>query len=164
MMGITLIVADAAIYPQLDWYCVTPSAIAKVTVFDISVSVNITANKNSFQDKIKQNIDVAASPGLAKGNIILRNDPILVSPSTIADSSNSLGISFKEIESRINELHEHNPMLGHRGCRLGISFPEIYEMQCRAIFEALKAAISSGKCLNSIFAKPVSRNSFFNKG
>ena len=39
--------------------------------------------------------------------------------------------------SRIEELHEQNPMLGHRGCRLGISFPEIYEMQCRAIFEAL---------------------------
>ena len=44
---------------------------------------------------------------------------------------------IKEIESRIEELHEQNPMLGHRGCRLGISFPEIYEMQCRAIFEAL---------------------------
>ena len=43
----------------------------------------------------------------------------------------------KEIRSRIDELHEQNPMLGHRGCRLGISFPEIYEMQCRAIFEAL---------------------------
>ncbi len=44
---------------------------------------------------------------------------------------------IKEIESRIEELHEQNPMLGHRGCRLGISFPEIYEMQCRAIFEAI---------------------------
>ena len=44
---------------------------------------------------------------------------------------------IKEIKSRIEELHEQNPMLGHRGCRLGISFPEIYEMQCRAIFEAL---------------------------
>jgi len=55
----------------------------------------------------------------------------------IQELSNSLGLSVKEIESRINELHEHNPMLGHRGCRLGISFPEIYEMQCRAIFEAL---------------------------
>tara|TARA_B100000963_G_scaffold324580_1_gene310213 strand:+ start:28 stop:2691 length:2664 start_codon:yes stop_codon:yes gene_type:complete len=43
----------------------------------------------------------------------------------------------KEVISRIDELHEQNPMLGHRGCRLGISFPEIYEMQCRAIFEAL---------------------------
>ena len=49
----------------------------------------------------------------------------------------SLNLSIKEIEGRISELHEHNPMLGHRGCRLGISFPEIYEMQCRAIFEAL---------------------------
>ena len=45
--------------------------------------------------------------------------------------------NVKEVESRIEELHEQNPMLGHRGCRLGISFPEIYEMQCRAIFEAL---------------------------
>ena len=51
--------------------------------------------------------------------------------------SNALGLPNKEIASRIEELHEHNPMLGHRGCRLGISFPEIYEMQCRAIFEAL---------------------------
>ncbi len=55
----------------------------------------------------------------------------------INDVSESLKLSVKEIESRISELHEHNPMLGHRGCRLGISFPEIYEMQCRAIFEAL---------------------------
>ncbi len=57
--------------------------------------------------------------------------------SEISDVSKSLKLSVKEIESRINELHEHNPMLGHRGCRLGISFPEIYEMQCQAIFEAL---------------------------
>ena len=55
----------------------------------------------------------------------------------ISDVSKSLGVPIKEVEIRINELHEHNPMLGHRGCRLGISFPEIYEMQCRAIFEAL---------------------------
>ena len=55
----------------------------------------------------------------------------------IKDISDSLNLDIKEIESRISELHEHNPMLGHRGCRLGISFPEIYEMQCRAIFEAL---------------------------
>ncbi len=49
----------------------------------------------------------------------------------------SLRITNNELENRISELHEQNPMLGHRGCRLGISFPEIYEMQCRAIFEAL---------------------------
>ena len=55
----------------------------------------------------------------------------------IEDVSKALQISQKEVISRIDELHEHNPMLGHRGCRLGISFPEIYEMQCKAIFEAL---------------------------
>ena len=55
----------------------------------------------------------------------------------IRDVSKVLQLPLKEIESRINELHEQNPMLGHRGCRLGISFPEIYEMQCKAIFEAL---------------------------
>ena len=55
----------------------------------------------------------------------------------INDLSKTLNLSNKEINSRIGELHEHNPMLGHRGCRLGISFPEIYEMQCRAIFESL---------------------------
>ena len=48
-----------------------------------------------------------------------------------------LNISEQEINNRINDLHEENPMLGHRGCRLAISYPEIYEMQCEAIFEAL---------------------------
>ena len=55
----------------------------------------------------------------------------------INEVANVVGLSTKEVETRIEELHEQNPMLGHRGCRLGISFPEIYEMQCRAIFEAL---------------------------
>ena len=55
----------------------------------------------------------------------------------IGEVASSLNISIKELKVRITELHEQNPMLGHRGCRLGISFPEIYEMQCRAIFEAL---------------------------
>ena len=55
----------------------------------------------------------------------------------ISEVAKSLDLPIKEIEGRISELHEHNPMLGHRGCRLGISFPEIYEMQCKAIFEAL---------------------------
>ena len=55
----------------------------------------------------------------------------------ILEVSKAIGLEIKEIKSRISELHEQNPMLGHRGCRLGISFPEIYEMQCRAIFEAL---------------------------
>jgi pyruvate,orthophosphate dikinase len=55
----------------------------------------------------------------------------------ISEISKVVGADLNDIKSRIDELHEQNPMLGHRGCRLGISFPEIYEMQCRAIFEAL---------------------------
>ena len=55
----------------------------------------------------------------------------------INEVASIVNLSIKEVESRIEELHEQNPMLGHRGCRLGISFPEIYEMQCKAIFEAL---------------------------
>ena len=55
----------------------------------------------------------------------------------IEEVARSLNLSAKEVKDRIAELHEENPMLGHRGCRLGISFPEIYEMQCEAIFGAL---------------------------
>jgi len=55
----------------------------------------------------------------------------------IDDIAKELNMSHNDIKSRIIELHEQNPMLGHRGCRLGISFPEIYQMQCEAIFEAL---------------------------
>jgi pyruvate, orthophosphate dikinase len=55
----------------------------------------------------------------------------------IEEVARSLNFAAKEVKDRITELHEENPMLGHRGCRLGISFPEIYEMQCEAIFEAL---------------------------
>ena len=55
----------------------------------------------------------------------------------ISTVASSLGISEKEIRDRISDLHEENPMLGHRGCRLAISYPEIYQMQCEAIFEAL---------------------------
>jgi pyruvate,orthophosphate dikinase len=49
-----------------------------------------------------------------------------------------IGVPAGELMRRANELQESNPMLGHRGCRLGISYPEIYEMQARAIFEAQK--------------------------
>ena len=51
----------------------------------------------------------------------------------VADGS---GISMETLRARAAELHESNPMLGHRGCRLGVTYPEIYEMQARAIFEA----------------------------
>jgi pyruvate,orthophosphate dikinase len=50
--------------------------------------------------------------------------------------ANKLGVPVDQISRRVHELHEFNPMLGHRGCRLGITFPEISEMQARAVFEA----------------------------
>jgi pyruvate, orthophosphate dikinase len=53
-----------------------------------------------------------------------------------ADLAKKLGIPAEKIHRRVQELHEFNPMLGHRGCRLGITFPEVTEMQVRAIFEA----------------------------
>ena len=52
------------------------------------------------------------------------------------DLSNKTGIPVEKIQARVHALHEFNPMLGHRGCRLGIAYPEITEMQARAIFEA----------------------------
>ena len=53
-----------------------------------------------------------------------------------SELANKLGVAVEHIARRVHELHEFNPMLGHRGCRLGISFPEISEMQARAVFEA----------------------------
>ena len=52
------------------------------------------------------------------------------------DLAKKLGIKVEYIQQRVAQLHEFNPMLGHRGCRLGIAYPEITEMQARAIFEA----------------------------
>src|SRR3546814_2021832 len=60
----------------------------------------------------------------------------------VADAA---GLSVEAVRRRSLELKESNPMLGHRGCRLAISFPEICEMQARAIFEAAaEAAHSAG--------------------
>src|SRR3546814_8517006 len=55
------------------------------------------------------------------------------------------GKSVDLVRHRASQLHESNPMLGHRGCRLGITYPEIYEMQARAIFEARSAERRVGK-------------------
>ena len=52
------------------------------------------------------------------------------------DLSKKIGVSVADIKKRVEQLHEFNPMLGHRGCRLGIAYPEITEMQARAVFEA----------------------------
>ncbi|HEV7319599.1 MAG TPA: pyruvate, phosphate dikinase [Ensifer sp.] len=63
----------------------------------------------------------------------------------IADVAGALSLDAAELRQRVDELHEFNPMLGHRGCRLAISYPEIAEMQARAIFEAaVEAAHETG--------------------
>jgi pyruvate,orthophosphate dikinase len=54
----------------------------------------------------------------------------------IAEMARATGATEAGVRRRASQLHEVNPMLGHRGCRLGLTFPEIYEMQVRAIFEA----------------------------
>jgi pyruvate,orthophosphate dikinase len=61
--------------------------------------------------------------------------------------ANKMGISADKIAKRVHELHEFNPMLGFRGCRLGIGYPEISEMQARAVFEAAAEVQKKGiKC------------------
>jgi pyruvate,orthophosphate dikinase len=55
-----------------------------------------------------------------------------------------LGITVERVAQRVQELHEFNPMLGFRGCRLGIKYPEISEMQARAIFQAAAAVLKEG--------------------
>jgi len=59
--------------------------------------------------------------------------------------SKELGISMSLLRRRVLALHENNPMLGHRGVRLGISYPEITEMQVRAIFESTAELLKAGK-------------------
>jgi pyruvate,orthophosphate dikinase len=60
------------------------------------------------------------------------------------DLARKLGIPVEKIMNRVNELHEFNPMLGFRGCRLGIKYPEITAMQARAVFEAAADANKKG--------------------
>ncbi|MFT4056095.1 MAG: pyruvate, phosphate dikinase [Novosphingobium sp.] len=70
------------------------------------------------------------------------------SDAEFAELSDAIGIGVDTLKRRADELHEFNPMLGHRGCRLGITFPEIYEMQARAIFEAAcDVAAASGEAI-----------------
>jgi len=61
-----------------------------------------------------------------------------------ADLAKKLGIAVEKIEQRVHELHEFNPMLGFRGCRLGIRYPEITAMQARAVLEAAADATKAG--------------------
>jgi pyruvate,orthophosphate dikinase len=61
-----------------------------------------------------------------------------------AEVAAAAGVTVDMLKRRVSELHEFNPMLGHRGCRLGITYPEIYEMQARAIFEAAVTVARDG--------------------
>ena len=60
------------------------------------------------------------------------------------EMAREMGISIDAVKAKVDSLHELNPMLGHRGCRLGISFPEITQMQARAIFEAACRLVEEG--------------------
>jgi pyruvate,orthophosphate dikinase len=60
------------------------------------------------------------------------------------DLAKKLGVKVEDIMQRVHDLHEFNPMLGHRGCRLAISYPEIAEMQAQAIFEAAAECVKKG--------------------
>ncbi|HEY5551410.1 MAG TPA: pyruvate, phosphate dikinase [Opitutaceae bacterium] len=65
-------------------------------------------------------------------------------PEQQAELATKLGIPAEKIARRVEQLHEFNPMLGHRGCRLGIAYPEITEMQARAVFEAAASVAKKG--------------------
>ena len=71
------------------------------------------------------------------------------------DLAKKLGVSLASIKKRVEDLHEFNPMLGHRGCRLGISYPEVTEMQAQAIFEAAILAQKSGIEVNPELMVPL---------
>jgi pyruvate,orthophosphate dikinase len=62
----------------------------------------------------------------------------------IEEVAAALGVSPSEVRARVRSLHEANPMLGHRGCRLGITYPEIYEAQVRALMEAAARCVRDG--------------------
>ncbi|WP_309092784.1 pyruvate, phosphate dikinase, partial [Phenylobacterium sp.] len=63
----------------------------------------------------------------------------------LASVAEATGLDPKKLMRRAQELHEVNPMLGHRGCRLGVAYPEIYEMQVRAIIEAACEVVGEGR-------------------
>jgi len=62
-----------------------------------------------------------------------------------ADMAKEMGMSAEEVRVRVDQLHEFNPMLGHRGCRLGITYPEIYDMQVEAIILLLLISLNLEK-------------------
>ena len=73
----------------------------------------------------------------------------------ISELSREMNISVERLNAKIDELHEFNPMLGHRGCRLGITFPEITEMQSRAVFEAAADILKEGRNVSPEIMIPI---------
>jgi len=83
----------------------------------------------------------------------------------LKELAQSLGISMEELEKRSSNLRESNPMMGHRGVRLGITYPEVTEMQVRAIFESACELVRSGKKVSPEIMIPVvcDRNELVNQ-
>ncbi len=83
-------------------------------------------------------------------------------PAQIKDMAKEMKVTEEKVKAKINELHEFNPMLGHRGCRLGITYPEISEMQARAIIEAACDLTKEGvKVFPEIMVPLVGKNEEF---
>ena len=91
---------------------------------DLPSSEEWQSTLKKLGDKLNTRVTVAL--GKSKGSITI----------DFASVAEAAGVGIETLKRRANELHEFNPMLGHRGCRLGVTYPEIYEMQARAIFEA----------------------------
>ncbi len=77
---------------------------------------------------------------------------------TLKELATKIKMPFKEAKAKVESLHEFNPMLGHRGCRLGIIYPEITEMQARAIFEAAVIVQREGKTVKPEIMIPLVGN------
>jgi len=77
---------------------------------------------------------------------------------TLKELATKIKMNFKEAKAKVAALHEFNPMLGHRGCRLGIIYPEITEMQARAIFEAAVIVQKEGKTVKPEIMIPLVGN------
>src|ERR1700675_5182099 len=81
-------------------------------------------------------------PGASRGIVRPLHEFLPHSEEEIAEVAQAMGADPKKLADRARDLHEFHPMLGFRGCRLAIAYPEIAEMQARAIFEA---AVEAGK-------------------
>ena len=101
-------------------------------------TINITLFPVSPDEPAKINIEANIGPTQGVQDVYKRQVHEFL-PKTLEDKKKMaeiLSISLEDIEKRIYRLKDENPMLGHRGCRLGVSYPELYRIQARAIIEA----------------------------